>query len=72
MAGIFEITEGLVDDAYEFVRFESRQDGHEHWGVWDWEKKTWRREPNYTRREAAAMSCFLNREDRPGGLSRRT
>jgi len=43
-------------------RFEHRQDGHEFWGVWDWDRREWRRPPNYARQEAASMSLFLNRQ----------
>lgn len=70
MAGIFEITEGLVDNACEFKRFEHCQDDYKHWGVWDWQRKELRRPCNYTQQETATMSGFLNREDRPGGLAR--
>ncbi len=57
------------DEDYEFKRFQHSEDRDGIFGVWDYERKAWRSCPNYTRQEAATMSSFLNRQDKPGGLA---
>lgn len=54
-----------VAENYEFKRFQHLQSvqNEELWGVWDYAKGEWRRPANYTRKEAASMSRFLNRTE---------
>lgn len=66
MTGSFEISEGLLDDSCDFQRFAVRRGDDDSWGVYDWERHSWRRPPDYTRQDAARMSLFLNRQ--PPGL----
>lgn len=62
MAGIFEITEGLIND-YESRQFEVRESDQRDgvFGVWDWEKGDWCHPPNYTRQEAGRIKRAAER-----------